>query len=134
MPKHALFSLLLPVLFALGCAEETNEGTITGTILVDGEPAETGSIAYIPVDGNTGTGGGVVENGKYTARAPAGKMKVQIQVNKVVGQRQAYDAPGSRVTPVMEQILPPKYNTQTTLEIDVQPGENVKNYELSTKG
>ena len=126
--------LLLPLLLALGCADEANEGVVSGTVVVDGQPAKTGAMTYIPVDGKSTTAGAVIEDGKYTARVPVGTMKVRIHVPKVVGQKKLYDTPDSPMKDIMVESLPPKYNTQTTLEIDVQPGENVKNYELSTKG
>ncbi|MHB1035946.1 MAG: hypothetical protein ACYC0Y_15010, partial [Pirellulales bacterium] len=67
------------------------------------------------------------------AKVPAGKVKVEIRVSKVVGEKKLYDTPNSPVQPIMQEVLPPTYHDRTTLELDVQPGANEKNYALKTK-
>ena len=42
-------------------------------------------------------------------------------------------ADDSPVQPIMKETLPAKYNDDTELQLDVKPGNTVKNFELATK-
>lgn len=126
-------TLLLLALLICGC-DEPNVGLISGSVQVDGKPAKTGAITFIPVDGKSGTAGAVIEAGKYNAiDVPIGSHKVEIRVSKVVGQKKLYDTPDSPVKPLMQEVLPAKFNTKTELLLDVKPGKNEKDYDLSSK-
>jgi hypothetical protein len=128
-----LACLLAVVMLATGCSHGPSMGEVTGTITVDGTPAKIGSISFFPMDGKSSTAGAAVKEGKYTAKVPVGKVKVEIRVSKIVGEKKLYDTPDSPVQPIMQEVLPPKYNDRTELELDVQPGKNEKNYDLKTK-
>lgn len=123
---------LLAALLMSGCAEPTT-GVVTGTITVDGRPAKSGSIAFFPVDGKSITAGAEILDGEYTAEVPLGASKVEIRVSKVVGERKLYDAPNSPIKPLLAEALPARYNDETELRLDVQPGENRKDFQLTTK-
>jgi hypothetical protein len=115
-----------------GCGE-SNIGVVTGTVTVDGAPAQSGSIAFFPVNRKASTAGSEIRDGSYTAKVPLGAAKVEIRVPKVVGQKKLYDTPDSPVKQVLAESLPAKYNDQTGLTLDVQPGKNRQDYELSTR-
>lgn len=117
------------LLLAVGCGD-SNMGTVTGTVKVDGELPESGSIAFFPVDRKSPTTGTSIVNGAYEAKVPIGLSQVQIRVSKKVGEQKLYDTPDSPIQPVLAEVLPPKYNDQTELQIDVKPGENKQDYEL----
>jgi hypothetical protein len=126
-------ALAAALLVAAGCAGKPTKGDVAGTVTIDGAPAESGSIAFSPVDGQSATAGGSIEKGRYTAQVPPGKMKVEIRVAKVVGQRKLYDTADSPMAPIMEEVLPAKYNDATELEVEVKLGENEHNFDLKTK-
>lgn len=130
--SFGLVALLAP--WFLGCSkQDPNRGQVTGIVEVDGQPAAEGAITFYPVDDNLAGSGGAIANGRYTVNANVGLSKVIINVPKVVGQRKVYDTPDSPMMSVTEELLPPKYNDQTTLTYDVQPGPNEKNFSLKTK-
>jgi hypothetical protein len=114
-----------------GCTE-SNLGTVSGTVAVDGSPAKSGSIAFFPVNKKLPTAGAEIHDGEYQARVPLGTSKVEIRVSKVVGQRKLYNTPNSPSRPVLEESLPAKYNDETTLTLDVQRGANKQDYQLTT--
>ena len=101
--RNPLLAGLLLILF-VGCADPTT-GIVSGTITVDGMPAETGAISFIPIDGRSTTSGGVIENGKYTVNASVAKVRVEIRVPKVVGEKKIYDTPDSPIQKLMEESL-----------------------------
>lgn len=124
--------LLLGTVIAVGCSKGPPTGEVTGNILVNGVPAETGAISFFPVDGNSPTAGAEITNGKYTATVPVGKVKVEIRVSKAVGQQRLYQTPDSPVQTVWAEILPPKYNEQSILSMEVQEGTNEQDFNLNT--
>ncbi len=109
-------------------------GAVTGTVRVDGEPLEKGSISFVPADGKGVTAGGDIVDGKYTVtRISPGPMTVQIRYPKVAGTKKLYDTPESPTRNVFHEALPAKYNDRTELRLEVQAGNNEKDWDLSLK-
>lgn len=132
--NKAMWWLCLAALAALaGCSDAVKLADVTGTVNVDGAPVEQGSISFFPVDGQGPTTGAEIAAGKYVSKAPLGDCKVEIRVPKIVGTKKLYDTPDSPVQNVMQEVLPAKYNQETELRFDAQPGKNEKNWDLSTK-
>lgn len=128
----ALFTIFLIGILA-GCSGGST-AEVTGTITVDGQPAEKGSISFIPSDGKSHTSGGQIENGKYAAtNVPLGEMQVQIRIPKVTGKKKVYETGDSPYRDTFSESLPKKYNDQTELRFEVKPGKNEKNWELTTQ-
>jgi hypothetical protein len=127
-----------PVLAAIavllaGCSNNKT-AVVAGTVRVDGEPLEKGSISFVPVDGKGVTAGGEIVDGKYTvAKASPGTVEVQIRYPKVVGQKKLYDTADSPTRDVFREALPAKYNDRTELRLEVQAGKNEKDWDLSLK-
>lgn len=124
--------LLASAVSSSGCQEATT-ALVTGTVTMDGEPAKVGAISFFPIDNKGTPVGAKITNGKYEAHVPFGEKKVDIRVSKVVGKRRLYDTPDSPVKEVLSEALPPKYNTQSELRLEVKPGEIVQDYHLQTK-
>jgi len=127
-----LLCLLAPSFLIPGCSDKVKMGEVSGTIQIDGKPAKNGAIAFFPVDRKSPTTGATIEEGRYTARVPLGRAKVEIRVSRVIGHKKLYDAPNSPVQPILEEVLPDKYNNQTELLLDVEPGKNQKDFDLKT--
>jgi hypothetical protein len=135
LPRSAYvwIAATLSALIATGGCEEPTRGIVTGAITVDGAPAKTGSIAFFPLDGKSSTTGGEITDGQYRAEVPFGAQKVEIRVPKKVGEKKLYDTPDSPIKPILAESLPAKYNDSTELTLDVKPGENQKDFQLTTK-
>ena len=125
-------AIYLALLWAPGCAEPT-KGFVTGAVTVDGAPAKTGSIAFYPTDGKSSTTGAEIADGQYRAEVPFGMQKVEIRVPKKVGEKKVYDRPDSPIKSILAESLPAKYNDATELTLEVKPGENQKDFQLTTK-
>lgn len=124
--------LLAVAALVTGCSKGPPMGEVTGTITVDGKPAKIGSITFIPIDGKAVTTGAAIKEGEYTAEVPVGKVKVEIRVSKVTGEKKLYDTPNSPVQAITNEALPPKFNDRTEIELDVKAGTNKKDYDLTT--
>lgn len=126
--------ILFAVAVLTGCTGgDPNFSEVSGSVTVDGQPLKEGNITFSSVSGNAPSAGGPIADGKYTAKVHIGSTKVEIRASKVVGQKKVYDTPDSPVQPILEEVLPAKYNERTELTLEVQPGTTVKDFDLSTK-
>lgn len=125
--------LVLAVSFlAAGCSP-SNKAVVTGTVTVNGEPANVGAVSFFAVDGRAPTAGSPIVDGRYSAQVTPGLCSVQVRVSKVVGEKKLYDTPDSAVRQVWAEVLPPKFNDNTELRLEVKPGKNEQNYDLNTE-
>lgn len=131
MKFSVTFSMLVVCIFPLGCSDP-NLGQLSGTVTIDGETPQNGSIAFFPVDGQSFSSGAVITDGAYYAEVPLGKSRVEIRVAKVVGEKKLYDAPNSPVQPLLAERLPARYNDASELEIEVVAGASEHNFQLTT--
>jgi hypothetical protein len=130
-PIFTARAAVLATVLITGCGK-SNIGIVTGTISVDGAAAKSGSIAFFPTNRKSSTAGSEIVDGRYTAKVALGTAKVEIRVPKVVGQKKLYDTPDSPIKQMMAESLPKKYNDETGLELDVQPGKNLQDFDLKS--
>jgi len=131
------------LLVCAGCGGKGYEGPrraqVSGAVSFNGQPIVEGSITLTPV-GHTGAGASVpIENGSYMIPEPEGPnpgtYKVQIYGFQNVGPARAAGPGGEEDAEAQEanlqQVIPPQYNAQTTLEIEVTEGENTQDFNLT---
>jgi hypothetical protein len=114
-----------------GCGDN-KRASVWGKVTLDGQPLDQGVIEFFPAGDNTGpSAGGTIENGQYevaSAKGVAvGTNKVTISsVQKTGRSIQSKDA----VHEERLEAIPPRYNFESELTRDVQPGDNELNFEL----
>jgi hypothetical protein len=123
----------LVALAAAGCSPGAKTGTVTGEVTLDGQPLKEGRIQFIPVAGDAGTAGAVITDGKFTAEVPIAKMRVEINANKIIGKRKAYDTPQSPVFDEVAELIPARYNVNSQETLDVKQGSQAVQYQLKSK-
>jgi hypothetical protein len=129
-----LRTLLLAALFAAaGCGDDGKTALVSGTVEIDGEPLESGTMTFVPIDGHTPTAGGTIKHGRYAVRVPITTMKVSISAPRVVSMKRLYDTPNSPERPITEEALPARFNEATELTIEVKPGSNVRDFPLTSQ-
>ncbi len=98
---------------------------VAGQVVFDGQPLETGSISFIPSDGQGPTAGAEIVKGQYKTSVTPGPKRVEIRSTKVVGQRKTYeDMPDSPTVDVVEELIPPRYNAESDLQHSVAKGKS----------
>ena len=130
----------LLLVMAAGCGRGDGRATVKGNVWLDGAPLESGSIALVPSPGSSGVAaGGVIKNGTYsiTKKGPLpGEYQVQITAWRKTGQM----VPAPTIGPVAkegemveqtEQYIPEKYNESSELTVEIQPGHNRHDFELT---
>lgn len=108
-------------------------GTVSGTVKSDGQPISAGVISFVPAEGKGEPATTNIANGQYELQTTTGKKFVQISAPIVVGKRKEYEGPDAPLVEITDESLPPKYNSQSDLTFDVQPGENKKDWEVTAE-
>jgi hypothetical protein len=111
---RCLCLLAIGLLF-LGCAPAVSTVPIQGKVTLDGQPLEKGDILFTHSDPQFGQEAGQIANGAYTANVHPGANKVAIRATREVPGK--FGPMGTE--PLLEDIIPAKYNSATTLNIDV---------------
>ena len=116
-------SALIPWLLAgcVGCSRQT----IQGTVSLGDRPLEQGYINFRPMPGAKGPPvGGPIDKGKYALQprdALEGSFRVEITMLGKTG-RKTSDETG-RPIDMEGQVLPARYNSESTLQAQVKPGQ-----------
>jgi hypothetical protein len=126
----SLIGLLTLALFA-GCSDGLVD--VSGTVTVGDEPVEEGRIRFLQADG-TAPQGAVITQGKYSAKLSKGEKVVEIQGQKKVGEKihdpTMLDSP---MVPVMEEMVPRKYHSNSPLTATIDEPREDLNFELETE-
>lgn len=121
---------ILSILVLSGCGSSSGEtlpelGLVTGKITLDGQPLPEAMVTFQPSSGGAMSSGATDESGIYeiffnteTPGAVIGTHKISIS------------KPDGEAGP---DLVPMKYNFQTTLTADVAAGENVHDFKLTSK-
>ncbi len=138
----------LTLLIVIGGTAAVNAGcgssgpprvAVSGTVTLDGRPIEQGAISFVPTaDSKQPSAGAEIAAGEYSIPAAsgpsAGKYKVEIRWSKPTGKQIELGSPAPPGTLVDEvkEAVPAKYNSKTTLEEVLEPGENAVHFDLTS--
>lgn len=120
-------------LAAFGCTKGPTVADVTGEVTLDGQPLKAGHVQFVPIAGDAQTAGELIRDGKFAAKVPITKLKVELHATKVVGKRKAYDTPESPWEEEVAEMLPARYNAQSDITLDVKPGTQAVKYDLKSK-
>jgi hypothetical protein len=127
------FTMLVAISLCLfGCGSTDGRLPVSGTITLKGQPVTEGTINFQSKEGGI-MSGGVIKDGKYAVAAEQGlqpgKYIVRISVAKP-GTVAAEPVPGESGPPA-EELVPPEYNAQSTLEFEAKEGiKNEFNFDV----
>jgi hypothetical protein len=133
-----VLSLLLP---AVGCYKSPvqNRGSISGEVKLNGQPISQGSILLTPLEGTQGTAsGGEIKSGRYelplAAGAAIGWNRVELRAARKTGRlvQKPMARKGVLIDEVVEMV-PPQFNSASTLKVEVKPGNNTADFEITSK-
>lgn len=130
---RCIFPALVSLALAAGCDSGPAVGTVNGEVTLDGQPLAEGRVQFTPLDGKGQTAGDMIKDGKFKLEVPVATMKVEIYASKVIGQRKLYDTPTSPTVPVSVDIVPAKYNTNSTFVLEVKRGQQDAKYAVTSK-
>jgi hypothetical protein len=127
-------------LLVLGCVALVvwlrweSEPAVTGTVTLDNKPLTTGSIAWIPIEGTQGPGGGggINNDGKYEINRGLrpGKYRIEIRSTITINRKVRNPTIPSEFIDEEVSVIPEQYNTKSNLIREIGPGSNVFNFDL----
>ena len=136
MKHSAYYGLLLLTLCLVGCGggdDGPKTVTVSGQVTFASKPLADGEITFVAADGKGRSDAGRISAGQYSFESTLGPRKVEIlswqQIKgaseKLESGEEAFEA---------RQIIPAKYNEETTLTADVtESGENEFDFPLEEK-
>jgi hypothetical protein len=126
------FLLAAGVSSIVGCGGGGKPGPrlyhIAGTVSYAGEPLKEADLTVRSVDGKHAAGS-KISDGKFQLDAPAGVSIVEITASRDVPGQFREDNPGERVA-VKEQFIPAKYNSESTLKLEIKPDVKDAKFDL----
>lgn len=143
---------VLPVVVALvvtvgvpGCRRSIETASVSGRIVLDGQPVANGTIAFLPTDGKGPTAGAVVADGAYeVARLAPGPKIVRIEAfreqvafprSRAEMERTAGDPrPPKPTEPPPDPNLIPRDAAGNNVEVTIAPGRQSMDFEVTGSG
>ena len=128
---------MLAICLLIGCGgDDIPRVEVRGEVTLDGEPLKTGAITFIPT-GKGPSAGTTIQDGAYVvdaAKGPSpGEYKVEIDSSQPTGKK-VVGTDGETMEDEYENVIPAKYNRQTTLKVVLEPdGDNEHNFPLKSK-
>jgi hypothetical protein len=123
-----------------GCGKDAgNRGALSGKVTLDGQPLEQGSILLMPIEGAKGPAtGGQIERGRYSlsdkAGPAVGRNRVEIRAVRKSGKMvQKPMAPQGEMVEGVEEAVAPRFNSESTLKVEIKPGNNTADFEVQSK-
>ncbi|MEW4564168.1 hypothetical protein AB1K70_16640 [Bremerella sp. JC770] len=114
--RSLMCSALLTVVALVGCNGD-GKMSVDGTASWNGQPIQKGYIELQPIgDGHFASA--EIIDGKFTLQTTPGKRLVKVTAEKKIGETQPTDRI-PEVKPIMFQFVPPEFNSESKLEMDI---------------
>jgi hypothetical protein len=91
---------------------------VAGVVNFTGAPLKEGDMVVRSADGKHAAGA-TISDGKFQFDAPAGASIVEIKAMRDIPGEFREENPGEKV-PVKEQYIPAKYNSESTLKLEIK--------------
>src|SRR4051812_15621545 len=125
--RMCIIPAALLALAPAGCSEPTHY-KVVGEVTWQGVPVGDGQVVFLPEDPNVQPTAARVVNGRYEAKVPPGRMRVEVHGQKDLG----YNAAMHQNTKA--PFIPTEYNAKTTLSFEVEKNDkNVADFHLPSK-
>jgi len=137
---HARFLVFLVIvamfLSTPGCAGASRVA-LKGKVTLDGVAVGPGRIAFLPQPGTVSTKAAAeIIDGQYEVRADRvpspGTFRVEINWSKRTGKQIPSADPGIMTEETVE-VIPAMYNSESTLTVEIKPGENIHDFPLKSR-
>lgn len=123
------FGISVVLLAAPACGPQGPQRiTIKGTATLDGEPITFGEVIFVPTDPAIASAGGRIADGAFSVAVFKGPHRVQIMATRVQSRSDGSGDGGYELIP--GNIIPRRYNDNTTLSFDVQNAKDKPKFEL----
>lgn len=121
-------TLLLALAVAPGCGsgDSLNRQAVSGTVTLDGQPLDQGTIEFVPTDAQGLLSGSLITSGNFAVPAdkglPPGKYTVRISSAEATGGPAAPSGADLDNSQPAKERIPAKYNSESELTAEVTDG------------
>jgi hypothetical protein len=110
---------------------EFQRAAVRGTVTLDGEPVENGTVTFYPIEGTVGPSAAqAIQQGKYELAeedgAVVGTNRVEVRATRKTGKK-IEEGPPSPPGTMVDEIV----SARITEEQEVKAGENTFDFQLS---
>lgn len=117
------------LLCGCGSSNELGRRPISGQVTLKGQPLEQGTVRFVPQDPAGVASGASVRQGKFEIPEeqglPPGAYRVQLSSAGAETNAQDATAPPGESRAVAKELIPPAFNRQSNLIVEVAPaGDN----------
>jgi hypothetical protein len=125
-PARRLIALLLAgSCLGIAACQPNDRAWSTGSVTFEGRQVEHGMIVFRPLDGGNAPAGAAIAEGRFAIAGRPGRHRVEIRGTRPVdASQQPRTMPRIEGAPIYEDFIPPAYNTESTLEVDVAAGSS----------
>ncbi len=132
-----LTPLILLLVVAAGCGGDSQGRLpISGNVTFDGEPLAIGNLSFTPQQAGGVRSGAIIRDGQYAIKAekglPPGEYLVRIHSAVDAGPPTEPLPPGPTQDRPGEEQIPPRYNVQSKLRIEVSDSKTTFNFPLTS--
>lgn len=135
--KGSLFAVLVLAFVALTGCGGPQRGEVTGQVTLDGQPIDGGEIRFLPNVGLPARAD--IVKGRYTIPATTGpsvgEVRVEVRWVRRTGKQVPAMAPAPPGTMIDEtaEAVPERFNRNSELTTEIQPGKNAADFALSAQ-
>ncbi len=131
--RQVLAASIVSLSLMAGCSKPPE---VVGSVSYKGEPIAEGSIQFAPADGQSVSA--LIKDGSYSItdneRLKEGEYAVRVFAQKATGRMlkspDNWNPDAPKAVPEYVPMIPPRYNTSTTLTAEVLPGQNSIDFDL----
>ncbi len=118
-----------------GAEDDLPRRAISGEVTLDDRPLERGQISFVPISAETGTQvGGPIVAGAYEVPRAQGPVPGRYSVRIHGGSDGGNPDDPAEAYKVEPDPVPARYNTQTTLQVEIEPdGPDTLDFALQSK-
>lgn len=128
LKKAPAVAVLALALSGASCSSDNPLITVSGNVTLDGTPVPDGDLLFTPADPQFGSEAAKITDGVYQANLRPGQNKAQIRASRPVPGKK-----GPMGEQLIEDYIPPKYNDQSNLTIDVSKSQRKHDFQLQSK-
>ncbi len=119
-----------------GCGGGDGSATVKGQVTFDGTPIKDGAINLIPIDSDLRRVGGSISDGAYELTGVQsgpmpGKYRVEIYAFEPIAAPSGAEEGDAEADSATRQVLPPKFNAESDMELDVNASLVEKDFALT---
>lgn len=132
---------LTAAVLSIGCGGENADGiqrvAVSGEVTLDGQPLESGYVSFIPKSDGPSAGGEILSGSYSISKAlgpAAGEYRVEVRSMVPTGRKiPNYDGADGEMMEELYDQIPPKYNTETQLVVEIKSG-SANTHDLKMQG